>query len=250
MHDCRKFREEWTDRVIGPWRIERSPAFRAEIESCSECEHFFEDVTAIDQALDNPGGATFQAAPDYWEQCEQQLRAVLSREPAPARTDSASARAWRPLVRWAAIAAAVVLAVGISNYFEGHKPQPDPAPALENVENASLDLDPATVAFLGQSEMYLRAFTKIEPPDRTELDDARARARTQLAGMNERKEAADMTPPLRAVLDEYESVLRDIKNLDDDADEDVLDIQQRIARRGLILDLKTFQPRVTLATNR
>jgi len=49
-------------------------------------------------------------------------------------------------------------------------------------------------------------------------------------------------------LNEYESILREIKNLD--SAEDIADIQMRIRRNGLIANLKAYQPRVILASQR
>jgi hypothetical protein len=45
-------------------------------------------------------------------------------------------------------------------------------------------------------------------------------------------------------LDEYESVLREIKNVD--SAEDVSDIQSRIRNSGLISSMKAYQPQVVL----
>jgi len=53
-------------------------------------------------------------------------------------------------------------------------------------------------------------------------------------------------PPVVNVMETYETVLRDIRNVDQqNADEDIPDIQKRIQKNGLIANLKSFQPRVT-----
>jgi hypothetical protein len=48
------------------------------------------------------------------------------------------------------------------------------------------------------------------------------------------------------MMDTYETVLRDIRNIDDrSAHEDIPDIQRRIQRNALIANMKSFQPAVT-----
>jgi hypothetical protein len=50
-------------------------------------------------------------------------------------------------------------------------------------------------------------------------------------------------------MDTYETVLRDIRNVDEkSAADDMPDIQNRIQRNGLIANIKAFQPRVTLVS--
>jgi hypothetical protein len=47
-------------------------------------------------------------------------------------------------------------------------------------------------------------------------------------------------------METYETILCDIRNVDDrSVDEDIGDIQRRIQQNGLIANLKAFQPRVT-----
>jgi hypothetical protein len=67
-----------------------------------------------------------------------------------------------------------------------------------------------------------------------------------LLAINQRKDAAAQLPPVLNVMDTYETVLRDIRNVDEKrAMDDVPDIQSRIERDGLIANIKAFQPRVT-----
>jgi hypothetical protein len=48
-------------------------------------------------------------------------------------------------------------------------------------------------------------------------------------------------------METYESVLRDIRNLNDDSpDEDIGDIQNRIQSNALIANMKAFQPSVSV----
>ena len=130
-------------------------------------------------------------------------------------------------------------------------PQTTEQPKPERVEYRDdhiQGLDPKVVTFLGQSEMYLRSFTKIEPADREDLDDARARAKQQLMDTATQRTLAADFAPVRITLEEYESVLRDIKNLD--SPKDLADIQMRIRRNGLIANLRAYQPRIMLLSQR
>jgi hypothetical protein len=86
----------------------------------------------------------------------------------------------------------------------------------------------------------------MEPRDLDDLADAQKVANEQLAGLEQRKEAAADVPPVVNVMETYETILRDIRNVDQqNADEDIPDIQKRIQKNGLIANLKSFQPRVT-----
>jgi hypothetical protein len=130
------------------------------------------------------------------------------------------------------------------------------SPSAPEVSSSSIQIeddsihgvDPGTVEFLGQSEMFLRNFVKIEPTDFAELEDARSRARLQLAGLNQRKDAVANVLPVHAVLDDYETILRDIENLDQSSVEDIADVQGRIERNGLIASMKAYQPRLIFST--
>jgi hypothetical protein len=110
------------------------------------------------------------------------------------------------------------------------------------------DLDPGVVDFLGQSELFVRDFTKIEPAYTEDISDARDRASRSLAGIALQKKAAGDFQPVRITLDEYESILREIKNVE--SAQDITDIQTRIRRNGLIANLKAYQPRVVRVSHR
>jgi hypothetical protein len=109
-------------------------------------------------------------------------------------------------------------------------------------------LDPRVVDFMGQSELFVRDFTKIEPSYTEEIEDARSRATRSLAGIPEQRKAAGDFAPVQITLDEYESVLLDIKNLE--SPKEIPEIQRRIRSVGLIANLKAYQPQVVLASMR
>jgi hypothetical protein len=144
-------------------------------------------------------------------------------------------------IQWAAAAAALVLIAGGLLRL----PAPVPLPAVQNIEQP-LPLDPVTVDFLQQSELLLRNVENMAPNDTRDLADVKRIANEQLLAIDERKDAAAQVPPVRNVMDTYETVLRDIRNVNEQtAPDDVPDIQHRIQRDGLIANIKSFQPRVT-----
>jgi hypothetical protein len=114
-----------------------------------------------------------------------------------------------------------------------------------------LPLDPGTVDFLQQSELLLRNVVKMAPNNTQDLADVKRIAGEQLLAIDQRKDAAAHLPPVLNVMDTYETVLRDIRNVDErSAPDDVPDIQNRIQRDGLIANIKAFQPRVTTVSFR
>ena len=87
---------------------------------------------------------------------------------------------------------------------------------------------------------------KIAPDDTEDLADARKVANEQLAGIDQRREAAVEVPPVLHVIDTYETVLRDIRNVDERSSaDDIIDIKNRIQSNALIANMKAFQPRVS-----
>ena len=104
------------------------------------------------------------------------------------------------------------------------------------------------VAFLERSELFLRNFTKIEPSYMADLDDSRARAKQSLIEIGEKKKLAGNFAPVRITLDEYENVLREIKNVD--SSEELTDLQTRILTSGLIANMRAYQPQVMLISQR
>jgi hypothetical protein len=101
-----------------------------------------------------------------------------------------------------------------------------------------------TAEYLQQSELLLRSVMKLKPNSVEDLEDARRIALHQLVALDQRKEAVAEVKPLVTVMNKYETVLRDIRNLDarPHAD-DITDIKNRIAKNGLISNLTAFQPR-------
>jgi len=66
--------------------------------------------------------------------------------------------------------------------------------------------------------------------------------------IGEQKDLAGNFAPVRMTLDEYENVLREIKNMG--SSEELVDLQKRILANGLIANLKAYQPQVLLVSQR
>jgi hypothetical protein len=104
------------------------------------------------------------------------------------------------------------------------------------------------VEFLEDSELLLRNVMKISADSIDDLREVRKTANAHLAGIEQRKEAASEALPVVNVMETYETLLRDIRNIDSQtAAEDITDIQHRIRKNALIANLKAFQPAVSLA---
>jgi hypothetical protein len=85
---------------------------------------------------------------------------------------------------------------------------------------------------------------KLKPTSLEDVEDARRIARRQLVGLDQRKQAVSEVKPLVNVMNKYETVLRDIRNLDRRPHtDDISDIKNRIEKNGLISNLTAFQPR-------
>jgi len=235
MHDCRKFRENW----IGG-SCEERPA-------CLDCRRFCEETHVFLKVLEASSEVPDETDP-YWNDLSTRLRTRLMEENIEKRVFAASWKWTASLVA----AATIVLGVGwattqllrsaaesLGEKQAGH---------VEFVDDHIEGLDARVVAYMGQSELFLREFTKIEPTHTEDIEDSRIRASRDLAELPIQRTAAGDFAPVRITLEEYESVLRDIKNLE--SPEDILDIQSRIRRNGLIANFKAYQPRVVFVSQR
>ena len=96
---------------------------------------------------------------------------------------------------------------------------------------------------------FLRNVMKLAPHDTEDLADAKKLATEQLVSIEQRKDAAADVPPVLNVMETYETVLRDLRNLDEPtAAQDVSDIQSRIKKNALIANMKAFQPNLSLVS--
>src|SRR5581483_6414646 len=94
------------------------------------------------------------------------------------------------------------------------------------------------------SELLLRSVMKLKPNSLEDLEDARRIALHQLVALDQRKDAIAEVKPLLTVMNKYETVLRDIRNLDTRPHaDDIADIKNRIEKNELISNLTAFQPK-------
>ena len=228
MHDCQKFREAWVAGAAeGP-------------VDCGECRRFREEAGAILRAAASAAPPVPEFPDEYWNGLNDQLREMLIQENA-----SRSSHAWW---KWSAVAAAAAAAIAVFVAWGTIRPAQPVEPRIKIVEDHIQGLDPMVVAFLERSELFLRNFTKIDPSYMEDLDDSRDRAKQSLMEIGEKKKLAGNFAPVRITLDEYENVLREIKNLD--SSEELTDLQTRIVASGLIANMKAYQPQVMLLSQR
>lgn len=236
MHDCRKFRENWIGGAL------------QEPPGCEDCSRFCDDAGAVFKVL----GTVSHDVPDhperYWSDLDASLRTRLMEENIEKRLFASS---WKWTASFATAAAIVFgMSWGTAQLLRSFT---DPLGGkqtgrIEVVDDHIDGLDGRVVEYLGASELFLREFTKLEPSYIEDIEDSRIRASRDLAELTVQKSAAGDFAPVRIALDEYESVLRDIKNLE--SAEDIADIQNRIKRNGLIANFKAYQPRVVFVSQR
>jgi|GEM_PF-2444531 len=239
MHDCQKYRETLLEEVF-------SPAASAPdgLPDCEACVAFYQDATALANILQSEGPPEQPEA--YWPYFEDCLRGRLRQErpgrrPAQRLTLTPGRMVWAASL--AAAAGAGFFLLQASPPAPGGEALPEQTVNVRLIDDHISGLDRGTIDYLERSELFLRSFVKIEPNDVEDLEVARARARLQLAGLRQRREAAADFVPVRAVLENYESVLRDIHNLRETSYQlDLEAIQERIVRNGLIANMKAYQP--------
>ena len=229
MHDCQRFREDW---IAG---------LAEDVGDCEPCRTFCEDARLLLQAVDGATPPLPELSEPYWDRFDDRLRWGLVQENAARRHQLY----WKWSMAAAVAALAVVLSWGAMRMSLPLMETAKAAPQIEFVDDHIKDLNPTVVAFLGQSELFLRSFTKIDPSYQEDLQEAQSRAKQALTEIEKQKVRAADFAPVRIALDEYENFLRDIKNVDSDG---VSDIQTRIRKSGLIANMKAYQPQVILVT--
>ena len=252
MHQCEEFRERITEHIIDREDISARLELRQELGMCPSCSEFYAESREMMEAL---SGIDLSVSESQWWGIERRLQAALMHEQREkwSRSPIYSFFALQKWVNRATtpffIGAAALLAVTIG-LAQLRIPigllEPSIQPLNTFFVEHSVPLDPVTVDFLEESELLLRNVMKMEPQDTDDLADAKKLASEQLAELAQRKEAAAEVPPVVSVMETYETVLRDIRNVDErSVGEDISDIQQRIQKNALIPSMKTFQPRMT-----
>ena len=227
MHDCQKFCEDWIEGTA------------EDLVDCEECRLFCEEAEAILLATASAAPPIPEYSEEYWNGLEDRLRESLIQENA--------SRSRQSYWKWSALAAAAVIAVVV---IWGAVPPPQPVapPQIQIVDDHIQGLDPMVVAYLERSELFLRDFTKIKPTYVEDLKDSRARAKQSLMEIGKQKTLTGNFAPVRITLDEYENILREIKNFD--SSDELSDLQSRILASGLIANMKAYQPQIIQLSQR
>jgi hypothetical protein len=257
MHNCEEFRERITEYIIDREDVSKKTELQRELLMCSSCSDFYAQSREMMDALSE---IDLTISENQWNGIEHRLCATILNEgvgySAPSIYQNNNVvlefernrkpRIYTPVL--ATAAALLLITVGLSRLAIRTPSAPDAAGPQEQavyIEHA-VPLDPVTIDFLQESELLLRNVMKITPNDVQDLADAKKVASEQLAELEQRKQAAADVPPVVGVMETYETVLRDLRNVDTrTVDEDIGDIQRRIQKNGLIANMKAFQPRVT-----
>ena len=248
QHQCEEFRERITEHIIDRKDVAGLPEFQRDLLLCSSCSDFYAESREMIDAISS---VDFEISDARLDAMTDRLRVQLESEHPVAIYQAPRAkprRVWGQWRQFAAAAALVLITIGL--YRFSVPPQPVVPAATDYVYiDQTVPLDPITVDFLEQSELLLRNVMKIEASDVEDLEDAKKVAAAQLGAIDQRKQAASTVPPVLSVMNTYETVLRDIRNLDDQSIADEInDIQNRIQNNALIANMKAFQPAVSMVT--
>ena len=258
MHNCEGFREQITEQIIDRKDVAANLEFQHELLMCSSCSEFFVQSREMIETFD---GIDLMVSQRQWNGIEQRLRAQLfnvaefhdgGKTPRKLSLNLNGFRSFSSILKfrfpvWVAAVALLLITVSLSRLAIPVTKLQTPVESPQAVyAEHTVPLDPVTVDFLEESELLLRNVMKIAPNDVEDLAQAKRVASEQLAGLGQRKEAAADVPPVLDVMETYETVLRDLRNVDErTAGEDISDLQKRIQKNGLIANMKTFQPKAT-----
>jgi hypothetical protein len=240
MHVCDEFRERITERIIDGVDLKSDPATQRELLLCNDCADFYSESREM---LDAISGVDFEIPEMQWDDMADRMRSRIYQE--NAQTRQPAWRRWFYVPAFAAVAALLLVTITLSRRPQSAAPTIGPVGVVIPVNNdISIDpsVDPITAEYLQQSELLLRSVMKLKPNSVEDLEDARRIALHQLVALDQRKEAVSEVKPLVTVMNKYETVLRDIRNLDarPHAD-DITDIKNRIEKNDLISNLTAFQ---------
>ena len=251
MHGCESFRTSVVEPLIDGGQLD--DAARAELESCPRCLAFYAEAELtlgrLSTAFEDL--ERFETSEDeFMVGFNDRLRRRVINDRVSGDTAETSRPAgaggwlWRPLVP------AVGLMMAAVFMFVSVQPVDVVLPDLAGrqlITDYVLELDPLTLDFLEQSELFMRMFVKLGPADSEDLAESMQVSVKQLPQLEQRREALMEFPPVLMVLDDYEEILRDIRNLPEDvAEEDISDIQMRIHNDGLVARMRAYQPRTSL----
>src|SRR4030095_11656858 len=138
MHDCQRFREDWTAGLVedyGGWE---------------HCRSFCEQAQFLLQVTSGEAQPLPELSDAYWDGYDDRLRAKLARENA--------SRTYLFYWKWSAVAAtaaaiAVVMTWGGTRVSQPIGNDANATTQIEFVDKHIKGLNPSVVAFLGQSEL-------------------------------------------------------------------------------------------------
>ena len=241
MHRCESFRTSVIEPILDGRELGADES--RELSSCTDCMDFYRESV---EALDILSLASEEPDEEFFAGFNDRLRRRIINDRVAEERGGFGQWSWPSLLKQL-VPAASLLAVIVAVYSSI-----GPADVRTPVEDLIvwepvLEIDPGTVDFLERSELFLRTFTKLRVTDVEDLAEAREISDAQILAIEPRKEAVIDFPPVLMVVEEYENVLRDIRNLPEEAaEEDVTDIQDRIERNGLVARMKAYQPDVIL----
>jgi hypothetical protein len=250
MHDCEEFRERIAEHIIDREDLAGNTGVQRELLTCRSCLDFYAESREMIEVLSS---LEFPLSEAEWNAMTHRLRMRIV-------NDRPEQPAIFPRIPWsfrvsipaaASVAALLVLTVALSRLAAPFRqpPQRDSSSSQQAYVEGNLPLDPVTVDFIEQSELLLRNVMKLAPNDTEDVADAKKLAVEQLVGIEQRKDAAADVLPVVNVMETYETILRDLRNLDEQtAAEDISGIQSRIKKSALIASMKTFQPNLSLVS--
>ena len=256
MHVCEDFREKITEQIIDRRDLENDAVVQRELLICNSCADFYAESRDLIEAMST---VRFDVADVQWEAMADRMRVkILEAHAAQARSSwlerfGISRWSVRPYVpALAGLAAMILIVVGVSRMTTSlineapNVPTPAVVSHTQVIGDPNPTLDPVTVEFLEQSELLLRTVMNLPANSADDLHDAQKAASRQLIALDQRKEAAAEIAPAVKIMDKYELILRDLKNIDKaTAAEDLTDIRKRIEKNGLIAGFKALQPKVS-----
>jgi hypothetical protein len=243
MHVCDEFRERITERILDHIDLDHDVETQREMLVCSDCADFYAESREVVDAL---AAVHFDIAETQWELMADRMRVRIQEDYA-----SRHRPAWTRWFYVPAFAAALVLLLVVAMVHQkSTSPESGGVAGTAGVVSAlpipinDPSVDPVTAEYLEESELLLRSVMKLKPSAVEDVAEARRIADRQLVALDQRKQAVSEVKPLVTVMNKYETVLRDIRNLDrrPHAD-DISDIKTRIEKNGLISNMTAFQPR-------
>jgi hypothetical protein len=247
MHVCEEFRERITEQLLDRQDLQKNIEIQRELMVCNGCSDFYTESRDMVDALSN---VHFEITEYEWDMMADRLRVKIAEDYVSRR--HLAWRSWFRVYVPAMAAAAAILLIGIGVSRMAKPPIAEtqrasvPPPATVIMGNPALD--PVTVEYLQQSELLLRNVMNLQPNSPEDVEEAKEAATRQLVALDQRKQAASGFQPVVKVMDKYETILRDIRNLNQHSvADDISDIRNRIEKNGLIADMKAVQPKFSVS---